>query len=266
MQTDESNTTPETPSPDAWRYAGASMRGSSHEITGQPCQDAHCIANVSEDFFVTAIADGAGSATAAKAGADLAVQTGVQEITKRLNLPEKQLTDDEWQMLMAQVIKATQAALNNEAALRNLPVRELATTLILVVATPNLVVAAQVGDGAAVIRDKKGHVLALTIPQAGEYINETTFMTSPNALETAQITVWRGNISHLAVFSDGLQMLCLKMPDCTPHEGFFSPLFKFITETNDKVEAEAELMRFLGSSRIRNLTNDDMTIVLAAVN
>lgn len=269
MPTDDLNPFPGLSSPEGssalWRYAGVSLRGSSHQRAEQPCQDAHCITTVAEEFLVTAIADGAGSAASAEVGSSLVAWIGVQEITRKLNLPDQQLTDADWEVLMADVIKTAQAALQDEASLRQLPVRELATTFILVVANPNLVAAAQVGDGATVIGDKAGNVMVLTMPQPGEYINETTFMTSPEASKTAQITVWRGELSHLAVLSDGLQLLCLSLPACTPYKGFFSPLFKFITETTDRTEAEVELINFLESPRIRQLTDDDLTLVLAAV-
>ena len=69
----------------------------------------------------------------------------------------------------------------------------------------------------------------------------------------------------MAAFSDGLQLLCLKWPECVPHEGFFSPLFNFIRRMSDEVQAGQELVSFLGSERIKELTDDDLTLVLASV-
>lgn len=50
-----------------WRVAAASVRGTTHEKTGQPCQDAHCWEQLPESVLVAAVADGAGSAALGEA-------------------------------------------------------------------------------------------------------------------------------------------------------------------------------------------------------
>ena len=52
-----------------WRALGASVRGTSHEKTGQPCQDAHCLELLPDGSLVAAVADGAGSAALGEVGA-----------------------------------------------------------------------------------------------------------------------------------------------------------------------------------------------------
>ena len=108
-------------------------------------------------------------------------------------------------------------------------------------------------------------LIALTVPQSGEYINETTFLISPDALDKTQVTVWRGTPAQVAVFSDGLQMLALKLPEGTPHAPFFAPLFRFVAQMTDEVEAQEQLKAFLHSPRITERADDDLTLLLAAV-
>ena len=139
---------------------------------------------------------------------------------------------------------------------------DLATTLILVVATPDLVAAAQVGDGAAVVDDGNGEIISLTVPQWGQYINETTFLNSRGALKKAQINVWRGTTRHVAAFTDGLQSVSLNMPEGTPHLPFFAPLFSFVSEVTDPIEAHQQLERFMRSKRVAESTGDDLTLLL----
>src|SRR5437763_1374252 len=55
-----------------WRVAAAQKRGTSHETTGEVCQDAYGMAMLSAETLVIAIADGAGSARYAEEGAGLA--------------------------------------------------------------------------------------------------------------------------------------------------------------------------------------------------
>ena len=145
-----------------------------------------------------------------------------------------------------------------------MPTRALATTLILLVATPVLVAAAQVGDGAVVVGDGGSDLIALTTPQSGEYLNETTFLTAPDALDTAQINVWHGVPGYVAAFSDGLQMLALQMPAGTPHAPFFVPLFQFVARLTDAAAAQEQLTAFLRSPRLRTRVDDDVTLLIAA--
>lgn len=60
--------------------------------------------------------------------------------------------------------KRALTAIQNESVTQEIEVRELATTLIIGIATPELVAVAQVGDGAMVVEDKTGNILELTIP------------------------------------------------------------------------------------------------------
>ena len=83
-------------------------------------------------------------------------------------------------------------------------------------------------------------------------------------MEQAQNNVWRGRAAHVAVFSDGLQMLALKMPGGAPHAPFFAPLFRFINNAADEPQIHSELESFLRSPTVRRRADDDLTLFLAA--
>lgn len=170
-----------------------------------------------------------------------------------------------WKSLLTEALTMARTSVEAEASVRKASVRDLASTLIVVVATPELIATAQIGDGAIVISDKQDNLVALTIPQSGEYINQTTFLVSPDALATAQVNIWHGNVANLAIFSDGLQMLALKMPSGAPHTPFFHPLFGFVSQLTDETLAKEELERFLMSPRVTQRTDDDLTILLASL-
>lgn len=248
-----------------WRVVPASVPGTSHEKRGLPCQDAHHWNRLSQGILVAAVADGAGSAPLGEVGAAIAVQTAVETLgTKAIAQPEFH-DDRSWETLLSETLQTAQSAIAQEASTRDVAIRDLATTLILVVATPELVAVAQVGDGAAVVGDPQGNLIALTAPDCGEYANETTFLISQTALKTAQIRVWRGEALHLALFSDGLQRLALKFPEGTPHQPFFNPLFHFVTHIPDEASAKHQLLEFLRHPRITDRTDDDLTILLATL-
>jgi hypothetical protein len=211
-----------------------------------------------------AVADGAGSAALGDMGARIAVQTAIDMLCRQQNTPSWPTSDEAWQILLTNALQAAQSAIETEAQTRAVQTRDLATTLILVVATPNLVATLQVGDGAAVISDDTGKLVVTALPHSGEYINETTFITSPEALQTAQVGVWHSTPQYIAAFSDGLQMMALKLPAWLPHEPFFMPLFHFTASMTDVTDAQHQLTEFLRSPRLRERTDDDLTLLLAA--
>jgi hypothetical protein len=260
------NTSPNLlPHPGGWRLAAAQKRGTSHEATGEVCQDAYSLAMLSPETLVIAIADGAGSARYAEDGAGLVVSHGIGALCARLDGAGTALDETILKDILHEGMVAARNAVEAEASVRQVSAHDLAATLILLIARPELIAAAQVGDGAIVIADETGKIIGLTLPPLEEYINETTFITSAEALRTAQTIVWRGRAVQLAAFSDGLQLLCLKWPKRLPHEAFFSPLFHFMGNMTDELQAGHELGSFLSSERIKELTDDDLTLVLASL-
>ncbi len=268
MQTDE----PVFKNLGFWRVVAASVLGKSHEKVKQLCQDAHHWELLSEGVLVAAVADGAGSASLGKIGAIVASQTAVETIRLQygtmesvVNRIDDEEDDQKWQLLLTNALEAARKAVEEEAIACKVTSRELASTLIIVVATPNLIAAVQVGDGVAVGCDRTGNIIALTAPQRGEYVNETIFLVSPNALENIQVNVWRGVVANIAMLSDGLQMLALEMNGSKPHAPFFSPMFQFVADVTDERDAQEQLVAFLRSERISTRTDDDLTLLLATI-
>jgi hypothetical protein len=248
-----------------WQFAAGQQRGSSHEATGGVCEDAYSVRLPAPDLLVIAVADGAGSAQHAQTGATAASERGAAQLCARLESAGATLDDLTLEEILREAMGVALEAIQEEAVLRQVSDRELATTLILVIAHPEFIAAAQIGDGATVIADASGEILSLTVPAPGEYINEVVFLTSVNAIQAAQVKIRRGRANRVAVFTDGLQMLGLQWPEFAPHEGFFTPLFDFIAGAADELQATKELETFLSSEKIAALTDDDQTLVLAAL-
>jgi len=250
------------PDSDAWRIAAVSTCGSSHLKLGTSCQDAHAWRAVGPDLIAGAVSDGAGSAPLSEIGSRLAAAAAVEEICGRLGEPGGHasiLTDEALRELLDAAWRAARRAIEQEAALREQPARSFAATLIAFAAAPGWAAAVQIGDGASVLHNRAGEIIPLTL---GEYVNETTFLTSPEAEASLQSEIWRGEIAQFCAFTDGLQALALKLPEAAPHPPFFRPLFKLIANTS-AAEAEAEMSSFLTSDRIRNRADDDLTLLLA---
>jgi serine/threonine protein phosphatase PrpC len=145
--------------------------------------------------------------------------------------------------------------------------REYATTLSCVVADAERLVVAQIGDG-AVVADQGEGLFAATRLQRGEYANETHFLTQDDALDQVVVDVFEQPAQLLAVMSDGLIRLALKMPSQEPHAPFFEPLFRYTKQVADNgnedvLLASQQLATFLRSERVNARTDDDKSLVLA---
>lgn len=241
-----------------WKVNALSVCGSDHEKVGALCQDAYYYKIINKDVLISAVADGAGSSLHGDIGAKIAVETSVKNIISKSDEIE------DWQELLIDSFKTAIKAIEERAESDKLPIREFATTLILVIACPNFVISAQIGDGAVIINEGEDNLIALTRPQIGEYINETDFIVLPNVLDRIQIELWGGLAKNLAIISDGLQMLALKMPEETPYAPFFMPLFRFVSNAKSD-DVKEQLESFLYSERIRERTTDDLTLFLATL-
>jgi hypothetical protein len=167
-----------------------------------------------------------------------------------------------WRTLLLEVADEARRAVEGRAADDGVSPRELACTLIVVVASRTSIGVVQIGDGGAVV-GANGTVSKLTSPILGEYINETTFLTSPGAVETAQVQVRMIPVDRVAAMTDGLQMLALEMPSGEPFLPFFKPLFAFAAYDDHAKEGEVALAEWMASSKVTARTDDDTTLLLA---
>lgn len=251
-----------TPSRDAWRVIAASVQGTCHRRMHQPCQDAAAWAMTPEGLLVAAVADGAGSAACGATGASLAAHTAVATLAPQATCGTGRDAAP-WPGLLTEALTAARTALTQHAATAGLELHAYATTLLCVVVTPTLTAAAQIGDGALVVANAADEFCLVTTPQRGEYWNETTFLSAPQAVQHAQVSIWHGTAVSLALFSDGLQMLALDLAGGRPHPPFFRPLFQWLVQTPEPCRAQEQLARFLGSPRVGARTDDDITLLLA---
>jgi hypothetical protein len=244
-----------------WRVAGASVVGTAHERAGIACQDAHRWAALPDGSLIIAVADGAGSAARSEEGARCAVEAAVAALSHLLE-EGPPIDDQAWHEAITATLEAALAAIDTHAEGMNTPIRDFATTLTVVAATAEHLAVGQVGDGVAVAEGADGLFLAVA-PQRGEYANEVALLTSPRAVEGAAIVTFPAAARALAVTTDGLLRLAVRLPSHAPHVPFFRPLFAFLAETADLTTAGEELARFLASERVSDRTDDDKTLVLA---
>jgi serine/threonine protein phosphatase PrpC len=243
-----------------WRIIGASVPGKSHIVTGRGCDDANDFSILRDGTMLAAVADGAGSAAYSMLGARFCVRTVLRIARTKLTNIGPATSDTQWADIATETLSGVVSGMKILSGRTGYPLAELACTLIFAIFRPDRGIVVQVGDGAAVIQDEMGNFDALSKPDHGQYVNETVFVTSKDAVERAQLTLRSSPVKGLALFTDGLERLALDVTNWQPHEPFFAPLFEFASSRNSSRMA---LEEFLRSDRVNSLTDDDKTLVLA---
>jgi len=244
-----------------WQVVGAAAAGTSHESLGMLCQDALAYL-AAEQSLIVALSDGAGTAEHSQYGAQIAVDSALNSLSAALDegIPVEQA---DWQEMLCTAVTAARSALACLAEIEEQSLRDYAATLNLVVATADRLAVAQLGDGAVVAGESPEDLFLVNRAQRGEYANETYFLTQDDALEQLQVSVVEKEINMLAVMSDGLTRLAIKLPAQEPHLPFFQPLFAFAAQAHDEDQAARHLLDFLNSERVCARTDDDKSLVLA---
>jgi serine/threonine protein phosphatase PrpC len=246
-----------------WHVVGASVKGSSHEKREQPCQDAHAFCVTADGYILVAVGDGAGSADRSDQGSRLAVDTAIATLEKTLDAGPP-ADDADWMAAMIAAFCAARQAIAELSEIEEQPTRAYATTLTCAAIADECLVVGQIGDGVAVARRENGHLFAATEPQHGEYANETFFLTMAEAMEQLEVGVFTQKMSDVALMTDGLVRLAMKVAENRPHSPFFEPLFAFASQVEDEVKAQVQLEALLASERVCERTDDDKTLVLIA--
>jgi len=246
-----------------WRFAGTSVCGTSHKRLALPCQDAYHFEQPSTEIMMMAVADGAGSASRSDEGASIAVKAAISHLQESYIECLDPEDEEDIKSLVLDSVDRARLAVEKHAEESNDVVSAFACTLLLTFATNKFVALAQIGDGGVVIQDFDGKITGLTIPEPSTYANETYFLVSSKAFEHTQFQLWKGETKHIAMFSDGLQYLCLQMPEGTPYDKFFKPLFNFLDSSRDQTILEKNLTDFLNSQKVKDHTDDDITLIMS---
>lgn len=182
-----------------WKAAQATVRGRGHALSNIPCQDKTHVLKVS-DVLAVALADGAGSAAHSELGAECVTRTCCQLLTDNF---DRYFGSNDAAVVAVEMLDALRMELSSIASEVNCEVRELASTLLAVAVRDGRFIAVHLGDGViGCLNGDELHVLSR--PDNGEFINETTFVTSLDAI--AHLRLSKGeldNISAFVLMSDG---------------------------------------------------------------
>ena len=253
-----------------WRHACASAIGSSHVRTGVLCQDACRCQTISTsdqgELIVAAAADGAGSAVKGEIGAKIACDTFTEMFRTFLSDdPVDKISSDHFRRWLDYFRSRIELTLSAEPE-RSL--RDYACTFIGAIASPELALFCQIGDGAIVYscRESTQDFACAFLPSKGEYANETSFITDDSAFINEGFRRHTG-VTHFALLTDGLERLALVLPAYTPFGPFFQGMFESLAASKSLPQSDLDcaLQNMLSSQEINERSDDDKTLVLASL-
>lgn len=243
----------------AWRWASASVIGTSHIHSGERLQDAYFVAKIGKGGLFAVVSDGAGSAKFGAYGAWLVsrfLSVRFREWTRdRPDLP----SDEE----LADWIDELRDQVSAIATRRGSTPRQFAATLAAIVVTSNETVTLHIGDSAIVGR-KGTDWDVLCWPQNGEYASSTYFVTD-DPEPRLNITRHPPEYDGYALFSDGVGDLALSHLEMNAHRRFFDPMFRPVDAASGEgllVGLSGKLASYLAGPSVCERTDDDKTLVL----
>lgn len=245
--------------PVAWRWASASVIGTSHIRNGNRLQDAYAVSELGNGCLFAVVADGAGSAKFGAFGAWLTCR--FLSVRFRQWIQENQeLPVDEG---LADWIDELRDRISTIATRRGTVPRQFAATLAAILVAPEEAVTLHIGDSTVVGR-KKGEWDVLCWPENGEYASSTYFITDDPG---PRLNITRHQRDHdaFALFSDGVGDLALSYPEKAAHPRFFDPMLRPVDASPGEGrldELSTKLATYLAGPLVCERTDDDKTLIL----
>lgn len=243
----------------AWRWASASVIGTSHIQNGDGLQDAYVVSQFENGSILAVVSDGAGSAEFGAYGAWLTCRFLLvrfrEWLRNKLELP----SDED----LADWIDELRDRISAVAAGRESTPRQFAATLAAILITPDEIVTLHIGD--SVIVGRKGSDWdVLCRPENGEYASTTYFVTDD---PEPRLNINRQPREHdaFALFSDGVGDLALSHLEQTAHPRFFDPMIRPVDSAPDQgrlAKLSAKLATYLAGPSVCERTDDDKTLIL----
>jgi hypothetical protein len=252
-----------------WRVRGVSVQGYSHLRDGVECQDAHRHEfEPSTGAYVLAVADGAGSRPRSAEGATLAVGLAVAVFRDGLARDGLPGGADEWRGRLRDGVETIVRAFGETTERLGAAPSDFAATLTVAVLAPPWVGIVSLGDGIVVAGAESdgaehGFHLVVFTPPAGEYVNETTFLSSSGALDRVTIRCLHDRgLTALLLGTDGIAPIAVKRDGRSQRANvsFVAPVVESLTSVGTD---PTEVTRLLLEDRITRLSADDKTLLAA---
>jgi hypothetical protein len=245
-----------------WHVCAAAAIGRSHVEGGLPCQDAFAYA-CEGDVLVAVVCDGAGSQPRSHEGAQ-GLSTDVVALLMarvREGVLAPGATLEAMQADARNAIAAARTALAERAPRDGAELAHYAATLVGVIANRDGGWFFHVGDGVGAALDDAG-ACTVSLPENGEYANETYFVTGDEWEAHLRIDVISGPVASIALMSDGAMPFAMAKDLSSPYRPFFDPVSHYLGSVDAATGSQA-LLGTLADPRTDTITSDDKTLLIA---
>ncbi|HEY4467103.1 MAG TPA: PP2C family serine/threonine-protein phosphatase [Klebsiella sp.] len=238
----------------SWRVYASSVIGSSHRQNNLPCQDAFCYRNLG-DRLVAVVCDGAGSAAYSEHGAALVAYGLADRLAKITAGPDEEQ--------LAALVESVREDVLIQAQERGSSAGDFACTVLAVWLGATDSVVLHIGDGVAALT--VGDEQHFSLPENGEYANQTWFLTSEGWREHLRINKFVGRATQLVMMSDGVQPFALNRRGDALFAPFMDPVLSYLQQVSEVKGSEA-ICATLDDPRTWAITGDDKTLLVALSN
>lgn len=279
---------------DGCLVVGASVRGKGHIQTDLPCQDNNKYTYLTNGWGIAVVSDGAGSASKSQIGSKIVVEratTHFVDVIKEMKWIEHNVlpSNEDWAQIAYSVLKRVYDDMADFAQQKDIAIKDLGATVIVLIHSPLGILSTHIGDGRAGYRNCDGEWHSIISPHKGEEANQTIFITSqfwdkPSFRMSGHLipesVIIREKVSGFTLMSDGCEntsWLISQMDRNTgkvcdpnqPFQKFFEPLTNTLIQFhNDKIDADkrAEAWHsFLDTSKEFSKEVDDKTLILGII-
>lgn len=274
----------------------ASMRGRSHAHEGKP-RDDHFLLHYCErsEWYIIAVADGAGSAKYSREGSKIACEVSVANckealadsvefendiiyLSKNSDSPDtrKRIGDKIYNIVGNAVLKAHNAIKKEAERKEGAKMKDYATTLLLAICKRFefgwAVASFWVGDGAMCIYDAEKHTVDMFgIPDEGEFAGQTRFLTmseifadSTEVYQRLRFKIYQ-DFTALMLMTDGVSDPKFETDANVQNPDKWAELWKDLADngvelTDDNEKSQEQLLEWLNFWDRGN--HDDRTIAI----
>ncbi len=245
-----------------WKVVAASARGTLHAARNEPCQDAsHWL--TSAGLVVGVVSDGAGSARHAETGAQ-ALSRGVCEYLMTRHVAGSLMLDD-CGRLTEEIETAVQSVREQlDARDPNIPLCDYHATLVGCIGTVAGGWFFHIGDGlGAAVYDGNWDDCTLSLPENGEYADQTWFFTLDDWRTHLRLTPFDGGMDCVVLMSDGTMTFAAAPRQQGLDPAFMEPVARYLA-MHDAKQGAAALQATLDASQTHAITSDDKTLLWAS--
>lgn len=273
---------------------GASVRGKGHVQADLPCQDSCKYTYLGRGWGIAVVSDGAGSASKSQVSSKIVVERATghfTEVIKELEWMERNMlpTNEDWAQIAYSVLRRVHDDMAYFAREKNIELKELGATAIVMIHSPLGLLVTHVGDGRAGYRNYDGEWLPIIVPHKGEEANQTIFITSKfwdrpafrlSGRLIPESIVIREKVTGFTLMSDGCENTSWLVSRLDKESGRvydpnrpFPRFFDSVTGTllryhNENVDGDerAEAWRsFLDTGKAFSNETDDKTLILGII-